>query len=182
MFLAAMLAANCGTLARAGEPPAPSVDKAVDNKAVDNKAVDDEAVEEQPVKKVPVKWVVRPVTRGQKVERIVSYVLIGGAGALAVGGIVALGYRQHYAGLWNDDSRCLVNNHTRAENCASDGDNATLAEHRSWELLLGAGALATVATGLFIASLPERHRERRRVQVTIAPGPGSVGLSLVGRF
>ena len=136
-----------------------------------------------PVEKRPArKWVLKPVTKGQRAERIISYVLIGGAGVLAVGGLIALGYRQHYAALWNDDSRCLVNNQTRFQNCASDFSNANLAETHEWELLLGAGALATVATGLFVASLPERQRERRRAEWRLSPGPGSVGLGVAVRF
>lgn len=61
-------------------------------------------------------------------RRWLTWTLVGASGVAAGTTLGALIFREVYAGRWNDDSRCLEVERTRAEVCGGDRDKANTAE------------------------------------------------------
>jgi hypothetical protein len=101
----------------------------------------------------------------------------GLAGATAVGAVV---FREVHAGRWNDNSRCLDAERTRAEVCGDERDKAHAAESVALVSGVLAGVFATTAVlsavGLFESDAPPGEAALRGCSV------GFAGASCFGEF
>lgn len=101
----------------------------------------------------------------------------GLAGVTAAGAIV---FREVHAGRWNDNSRCLDEERTRAEICGDERDKAQAAESVALVsgVLAGVFAMGTVlsAVGLFGSDAPPGEAALRGCSV------GFAGASCFGEF
>lgn len=114
---------------------------------------------------------------GSAGQRVLAWVLAGGA-AVGVGvGVGGLVLRNDAAVRWNDDA-CLAGGRTRQDNCAID-----LAEGERYGVMTGVGfgvggALAVTSAVLFL-TLPDA-RVGGSARLACGPGPGTVGLACGG--
>jgi tetratricopeptide (TPR) repeat protein len=103
-----------------------------------------------------------------------------GAAVVFVGvGAVATGLGSAAADRWNDDARCLINQQTRGENCADDGDTADLMRPLALGGFVVGGLAAVTSAVLFIVS---REPSRAPVAWRCGQGPGTFGLSCGASF
>lgn len=100
-------------------------------------------------------------------------------GALLVGGAVALVVGAGPAGVYNDNLRCFVAGRgSRGTQCPSELADAELMNALSVAGFVSGGLLAAAGVALFVAA----PSSPRAVAVTVAPGPGDLGLSVGGTF
>ncbi|MFO0627530.1 MAG: hypothetical protein U0325_18125 [Polyangiales bacterium] len=100
-------------------------------------------------------------------------------GALLVGGAVARILGADAAGVYNDNARCFVPGRgSRGVQCASERSTAEQMDTLSVVGFVSGGLLAAAGVALFVAA----PAPSRTFAVTVAPGPGAVGLSLGGTF
>jgi hypothetical protein len=109
-----------------------------------------------------------------------TWAFAGAAGVAGVTSIGALVLRQIHAGRWNDNSRCLDVERTRAEICGDERDKAQTAESVALVSGVLAGVLATgaalSAVGLFESDAPPGEAALRGCRV------GFAGASCFGEF
>jgi hypothetical protein len=105
-----------------------------------------------------------------------GYVALGGAGALAIGGVVAWRVFKDNSAIWNDDSQCQRLDESREQQCGSYRTTAEVALGAE----IGAFTLAAASAGVGAWLLWPRRAARAAVAWC---GPfGTVGMLCQGRF
>jgi hypothetical protein len=100
-------------------------------------------------------------------------------GLLLVGGAAALLVGAPAAEIYNDNTRCFVAGRgSRGTQCASERATAEQMGTLAVAGFVSGGLLAAAGVALFVVA----PSSPRAVAVTVAPGPGDLGLSLGGRF
>lgn len=118
-----------------------------------------------------------PATGGWMRPVAITATAVGGA--MLLGGAVALAVGAGPAGVYNDNARCFVPGRgSRGSQCPSERATAEQMNALSVAGFVGGGVLAAVGVALFVAA----PASPRAVAVTLAPGPGDVGLGLGGTF
>ena len=84
-----------------------------------------------------------PTLDGTGSRRWLTWALVGASGVAAGTTLGALIFREVYAGRWNDDTRCLELDRTRAEVCGDERDKVNTAED--------VAVVSGVLTGMFAA-------------------------------
>jgi TPR repeat/PEGA domain len=109
-----------------------------------------------------------------------TWMLAGAAGLAGATSVGALVLREVHAGRWNDNSRCLEADRTRAEVCGDERDQANAAETVAVVGGVLAGVLATGAAlnafGVFESDAPRAAAGLRGCSV------GFAGASCIGTF
>jgi hypothetical protein len=100
-------------------------------------------------------------------------------GLLLVGGAAALLVGAPAAEIYNDNTRCfVVGRGSRGTQCASERATAEQMGALAVAGFVSGGLLAAAGVVLFVVA----PSSPRAAAVTVAPGPGDLGLSLGGRF
>jgi hypothetical protein len=107
-----------------------------------------------------------------------AYLALGAAGALAAGGVVAWRVREDDVAAYDDNSRCLVGDLTRAQRCGGLANASNVALGLEIGAFAAAGAAA--GTGVWLLWTPSRTPAS-----AVALGCGPLGLyriTCTGRF
>jgi hypothetical protein len=112
--------------------------------------------------------------------RILGWIMLGGAGGLALVGVAGWVTREWEAQIWNDDARCApANGHSRSDRCGTNRDIGTTAQTIAIVAFAGSGVAALAAGALFLGG-------SRSAKTTTAGGGGcriaGIGFACAGAF
>lgn len=132
-----------------------------------------------PPRVVPPPPIVPPPPRGAWMRpTAIAATAVGGV--LLVGGAAAVLVGAPAAEIYNDDRRCFVfGRGSRGTQCASERATAEQMGALAVAGFVSGGLLAAAGVVLFVVA---PSSSPRAVAVTVAPGPGDLGLSLGGTF
>jgi hypothetical protein len=113
-------------------------------------------------------------------NRALAFGLLVTGGVLAAGAVTAHVLAASNASIYNDDSRCLVANESRDQQC---GTYRASAQTFYEVAIVGYGlAAASVATGLVFLLTSATPRSAHDGRTACGPSVGSLGVSCLGRF
>jgi hypothetical protein len=119
----------------------------------------------------------------QTKQRRVAYYLAGGAGVLALGGVVSTGFALLARSDADDIAASRANGHRTPAQLAEHNQHVDdFSRDKTLSYVLYGSAAALIATSAFLYFSDNPRVEARQPMVTASPVPGGMTLGVVGRF